>query len=377
MDFRSGPSSTSHVPPAHAASLCSSWRCGSRTTPTSAVGALPEATTLHGRHGRPARWGNTVSHPRHRADRSKLQNALPPYRSPPVRRVRRRGQETSARRLSAPRRSARDTQGAALSPSARSTNIYVYDLAPWVLSTTEYYGTGVHDGAEEQDAWDSLLRRRRLKLPDTVVSLASYPLAPASPTPVTFSLLVKLYHTLMREAGELVTLAGDSVGGNIALALALALHCLHELGASGNDTVALALRSLMVISPSTDLARRNPPIAEREKRDPLLNVAFVKASADAWAASWSLSDPRVSPLEAEVGVLVKYGVRVHGVTGSYDILAPDVILFREKCRAMGVEGEWLDWDKQMHCSVLPWIYPGRRESKEAKEWVSDVLRREG
>ncbi|TKA62671.1 hypothetical protein B0A49_12766 [Cryomyces minteri] len=218
------------------------------------------------------------------------------------------------------------------------------------------------------------------KLPNTVVSLTSYPLAPASPTPVTFSLLVKLYHTLMREAaeaGELVTLAGDSAGGNIALALALPLHCLHELGASGNDTAALALRSLMVISPSTDLARRNPPIAEREKRDPLLNVAFVKASADAWAASWSLSDPRVSPLEAEVGVLVKYGVRVHGVTGSYDILAPDAILCREKCRAMGVEGEWLDWEKQMHCSVLPWIYPGRRESKEAKEWVSDVLRREG
>ena len=36
-------------------------------------------------------------------------------------------------------------------------------------------------------------------------------------------------------------------------------------------------------------------------------------------------------------------MKVHGVTGGHDILTPDAILFREKCKSVGVDRGWLEW----------------------------------
>jgi len=207
------------------------------------------------------------------------------------------------------------------------------------------------------------------QLPNTTVTVVSYPLAPNSAAPVAIPMLMKLYDTLLRqaeEAGETVILAGDSAGGNIVLCLTLS--SLLE------DPECRCPTAIMAISPSTDLRRHNPEIKIIERHDPILRIPFINGTAKRWRGDWSPIDPRISPLYADVSPLARRDVQVHGVVGRYDILSPDAILFREKCNQAGVHGEWLDWRKQMHCFPLTWSF-GLPEGVKSKNWIMDVLRR--
>lgn len=175
-------------------------------------------------------------------------------------------------------------------------------------------------------------------------------------------------------------LAGDSAGGNIILALPLeALREDQEETKEVSDALPGTSNphpvALMAISPSTDLRRTNPAIKTVEPYDPILTITFIESTARAWAGNWDPCDPKISPLRADVSLLAMARIKVHGVTGRYDILAPDAMLFRDKCGREGVSGQWLDWDKQMHCFLLAWPY-GVPEGREAVGWMVDVLRKE-
>ena len=207
------------------------------------------------------------------------------------------------------------------------------------------------------------------KLPNISVSVVSYPLAPNSPAPSSLPQIMRLYKRLLKdaeEAGEGIILAGDSSGGNIVLCIALS--ALSE-NASGPAPTAI-----LAISPSCDLTRSNLEIQKIKEFDPILREPFIRETARKWHGEWDAADPRVSPNIADVAPLARRGVKVHGVTGGYDMLTPDALLFRAKCQQAGVEGEWLHWDKQMHCFPLAWPYK-LPESVEAKDWILDVLRR--
>ncbi|KAL1303012.1 hypothetical protein AAFC00_003327 [Neodothiora populina] len=229
---------------------------------------------------------------------------------------------------------------------------------------------------------------------ECIVTMVSYPLAPNSPAAESFPALVELYIALMtpgstssdsiekdttptkKASQEIITFAGDSAGGNIVLSLVL-----HMLSQPQYAPLRIP-DSLLVISPTADLTPQNPsPSASEEpalhtasKYDPILSIPFTNSAAATWAGKWDASDPRLTPLNADMAVLAKKGVRLYGVTGSYDVLSPPTIRFKDECERLGVEGEWLDWRGQMHCFPLAWVY-GMRESKEAKEWMLDVLRR--
>lgn len=209
----------------------------------------------------------------------------------------------------------------------------------------------------------------------TVVSVVSYPLAPNSPSAVAFPQLEKLYHALLpaslsntgNNTDTEIVFAGDSAGGNIALALPL--HILSK------DPSARAPDSLMLMSPAVDLRNSNPEMAVVEKHDPMLSVQFVNETAAAWCGKdMDPSDPRVSPLLGDVTVLAKRGVRVNGVIAGYDVLAPDCVLFVKKCEEAGVRGQWLHWDKQMHCFPLAYKYKFLKEALDAVEWMIEVFK---
>jgi acetyl esterase/lipase len=207
----------------------------------------------------------------------------------------------------------------------------------------------------------------------TIMSLVSYPLAPNNPAPISFPQLMRLYHTEIARAtaeDEIVTFAGDSSGGNVALCL--------PLEALTQDPNALHPHSILAICPSTDLTRSNPKLREFQKHDPILKVKFVMSTAKAWAGDWDKRDPRISPLFSEhINVLAKAGVRVDGCTGGSDLLGPDCVLFRDKLAENGVLGEWLEWDKMMHVWPLVKTYRISPEADEAFLWIADLLRRRG
>jgi len=206
----------------------------------------------------------------------------------------------------------------------------------------------------------------------TTISVISYPLAPKSPAGVTFPQLERLYYALLPSASNLdnteeIIFAGDSAGGNIALALPL-----HILSMDGS---ARAPDSLMLMSPAVDLRNVNPDMSKVDHDDPMLSVKFVTQTAKAWCGNdVDPSDPRVSPLLGDVAVLARRGVSVNGVIGGYDVLAPDCVLFVKKCQEAGVRGKWLHWDKQMHCFPLAYKYKFVKEANEGVEWMIEVIK---
>lgn len=255
----------------------------------------------------------------------------------------------------------------------------------------------------------------------TVISIVSFPLAPASPAPITFPKLTRLYESLVREsidAGEYVIFAGDSAGGN--LACALVIHALSEtrpepkeapVPKQGEEEVPktntpLAPHAVLALCPSVFLCRDNtcPILNDIEKKDPLLSIHFITCTADCWVGKWQeqgrrlranapaeqmmeqppkdlpepwdKTDARVSPLLGDIGALARAGVRVHGTTGGYDLLSGDARKFRDRCNEEGVRGKWLEWDRQMHCWHLTWSY-GLPEAKQTIDWMVEVLREEG
>ncbi|GAB7360620.1 hypothetical protein MBLNU230_g0500t1 [Neophaeotheca triangularis] len=244
-------------------------------------------------------------------------------------------------------------------PPPRTRRMYYYCGGGWQMSPSSEH-------------WSFILALAR-RIPDLTISIISYPLAPNSPASSCFSQLYANYTTLLAQsaaANEHVILGGDSSGGNLALCLPL-----HALRSNSDDPQLAPLPSvLFVMAPSTDLRRSNPAIPSIEPHDPILRQWFVDATARAWRGDWDAWDPRVSPLNSDLTALQKRAVKVHGLTGGYDILSPDAVLFREKCRNAGIEGEWLEWDKQMHCFPLAQAFK-LPESVGGFEWVVKVLSR--
>ena len=204
------------------------------------------------------------------------------------------------------------------------------------------------------------------------VVVVSYPLAPKSPASESLPILQAWLRAIMTQAiqeNRNVTLMGDSAGGNIALSLAFWWAGQPEAQQSTSP-----LKNVLAISPAVDMRNENPDIYKADKNEPILSVTLTGDVAKAWAGSLSRADPKVSPLLADFEQLKSSNVQVHGVVGSHDILAPDAVLFRERCADHKIRGEWLQWEGQMHCFPLAFAY-GLSESKRAVEWMVEVLRR--
>jgi acetyl esterase/lipase len=258
-------------------------------------------------------------------------------------------------------------------------DIHVYDYVP--LNKPEkapkrriYYLAGGSWQEPPSGQHYQICARMATEMPDSIISIMSPPLAPNNPAPNSFAWILQAYRALMAEAeaaGERVILVGDSSGANIALSIVL--EALRE-DAEQSQTNPHAV-AIMVLCPSTDLTRNNPDIEKIAPSDPLLTPKIIKGTAKAWHADWDPADRRVSPINGDISLLAKQGVRVHGITGGCDILSPDGIIFRERCAEVGVVGEWVHWEKQMHCFILTLPY-GLFEAKEATQWMIEVLRKE-
>ncbi|KAF2703060.1 alpha/beta-hydrolase [Pleomassaria siparia CBS 279.74] len=263
--------------------------------------------------------------------------------------------------------------------------MHIYDILPKQTSVKAvqkriyYFCGGGWQSPPSGQHWQMCAKMAR-QIPETIISIVSYPLAPKNAAPTSFPMLLKLYRQLLKdadEAEEKVILAGDSAGGNIVLALvleALREDAVEQLNGAGAKRITHPV-AIMAICPSTDLTRSNPDIEKVRPDDPILTPDFIKATARAWQGDWNPTDRRITPINADISLLAKNGIRVHGITGGYDILGPDGVLFRKKCAEHGVSGDWLHWEKQMHCFILTWPY-GVPEGRESVGWIIDILKRE-
>jgi acetyl esterase/lipase len=212
-----------------------------------------------------------------------------------------------------------------------------------------------------------------LELPQYEISIVSYPPAPNNPAPTTIPHLQRLYHTLADQSkheGWRITLMGNSSG---EISRCYWAYTRRPNFLTGNDAEVRPLKNIMVMSPPTDLRNQNPDIDLIDHGDPILGRKAVEEVANGWKGEWRLSDSRISPLLADLSGFRLAKIKVDGVVGENDVLAPDAILLGKRLSEFGVAGDWLEWEKQMHC--LPLMFSHHvSEGVAGKNWIVDILR---
>ena len=117
----------------------------------------------------------------------------------------------------------------------------------------------------------------------------NYRLAPEHPWPAALEDAETVWNSLMHQGygSRDIILAGDSAGGNLALALTLKLK----------EQSRLLPRALVLMSPWTDLTLSGKSHQSKAALDPVLSRAYLEKAVSYYAGDQeSLTDPLISPL---------------------------------------------------------------------------------
>lgn len=193
---------------------------------------------------------------------------------------------------------------------------------------------------------------RLAKLTGASVFAPDYRLAPEHPFPAALDDAFACYRALLSSgyAPERILVAGDSAGGGLALSLCLRLR---EEGLPQPAGLAL-------ISPWTDLTlNKLAPVAS----DALLSAAWLTQGAAAYLDGQSATDPRISPIFANLAGLPPTKIQ----SASEEILRDDS---RRLAVALDAAGVWVShrehslmWhDFQLYAGLVP----------EATQAVSEI-----
>jgi epsilon-lactone hydrolase len=132
-----------------------------------------------------------------------------------------------------------------------------------------------------------------------------------------------------------IAFAGDSAGGNLALAAMLALR---ERG------LPLPV-SAVLMSPWTDLAATGASYVSRAEADPIHQRPMILVLAKNYlGGQGDPCDPLVSPLYADLTGLPPLLIQV----GDSETVLDDSVMFADKARAAGIDVSLEVWDGMIH-----------------------------
>jgi acetyl esterase/lipase len=177
-----------------------------------------------------------------------------------------------------------------------------------------------------------------------------YRLAPEHPFPASVEDACKAYRWLLAQGipARSITVAGDSAGGGLALAL------LFSLRDAGDPLPAGAA----LLSPWTDLAMSGWTHVTHGKLDPMLSVEGALLAARHYLQGASPADPLVSPLYGRYDGLPPLLIHV----GGNEILLDDSVRVAERARAAGVPVDIRIWQGMPHVFQAFRFLPEARNS---------------
>lgn len=173
----------------------------------------------------------------------------------------------------------------------------------------------------------------------------NYRLAPEHPHPAALDDALQAYRWLLEErtGPGRIALAGDSAGGGLALATAIAIR----------DSDLPAPASIVLISPWLDLRADSPSMTQNASIDPMLRPSWTRWCAAQYLGGRDPEHPACSPLYASHAGLPPILIQA----GSDEILADDSRRLADRCREAGVdvtlqrfEGLWHEF--QIHAGLL-------------------------
>ncbi|MBI1731245.1 MAG: alpha/beta hydrolase [Gammaproteobacteria bacterium] len=164
----------------------------------------------------------------------------------------------------------------------------------------------------------------------SIVLAVDYRLAPENPFPAGLDDCVESFLWMLEHgpagagAARQCFIAGDSAGGNLALATLLALR---QRGARLPD-------GAIALSPATDLTWQGESMTSRALADPALNAVLMPMITDVYLQGRDVpTNPLVSPLFGDLRGLPPLLLQA----GDAEILLSDATRFAELARAAGVE----------------------------------------
>lgn len=190
------------------------------------------------------------------------------------------------------------------------------------------------------------------------VILPDYPLTPKYNYQDVFKMVVPLYKEIIdRIDSKNFVLMGDSAGAGLGLALEERI---------GEDNLAMPVKTIL-ISPWLDVRLTNPKIDEVQKKDKQLNKETLKLAGIAYAGEDGINSYLVNPIEGDLSNLKNITI----LTGTYDILNPDVHLLKEKAEEIGI-GNQIDVKEYEQASHI-WIIEKNSSQELIQQGYQEIL----
>jgi epsilon-lactone hydrolase len=192
------------------------------------------------------------------------------------------------------------------------------------------------------------------------VVLPDYRLAPEHPCPAGIEDGVAVWRALLAEGLDpaRLVMGGDSAGGGLTFALALALR---------DGGLALP-GGLFAISPWVNLSNTGDSYTAKAARDPILKKGDLDLMAGLYAGGLSIRDGRVSPLFADLSGLPPVLIQV----GEEELLVSDATRLAERAGLAGTEISLHIWPDMIH--VWHWFWPLLTEARTAIAHLTGFIR---
>jgi len=188
----------------------------------------------------------------------------------------------------------------------------------------------------------------------------NYRLAPEHRFPAPLEDALAAYRWLLDQGlkPECIAFAGDSAGGNLALA------CLLSLRERGLPLPAAGV----LMSPWTDLAATGASYTSRSDVDPIHQRPMIVALAKNYLGEdGDPCNPLVSPLYADLTGMPPLLIQV----GDRETVLDDSTMFADKARAAGIDVELQVWDGMIH--VFQMFGEELAEARQAIDSIAKFL----
>lgn len=189
-----------------------------------------------------------------------------------------------------------------------------------------------------------------------------YRLAPENPYPAALEDCLKVWNHLMLcgYAARDVVIAGDSAGGNMALAL------VHKL----KEEKRMLPKALVLFSPWTDMTCSGESFQGRKTFDPVLTPEYLYQIRADYAKDENYENPYISPLFGDFSDFPPTLIQV----GENEILYSDALRLRDEMEKKKVMVQFEEYNKMWHVFQMSPIKKAQEAVENCAEFICEICR---